>query len=486
MEEETDGQAYRRQVLPNVMLDQQGVRNENLLRLRRSRRAAKGNVTKKITEISLCMSQSPSMEELLSKAQEFNKTMEAFKTAHANYHAMLSDEDEIEDSQDYYETECARIANFQERLNQFITRASAENYDEGEVRPEDLISNVGLRTHPRSCVSHASSRKSGGSSLACLHSQRLATAAKRAALQADVATLHKQQVIQQEELHLRQEVIKQQQLQEAKLHLYQRKRQLDQERKVTRAQAEEQTYANAELETASIKQPSGIPAQVLPLPLDQQPFSPMKPRLPMAPQETKPLENKYYEDVRLASHLEDGVKASPSSHDSSIGERFLQELIDIQREQQRHNKRLLYLQESRDHQFQELLAQQNKLSLSLTLPSSEVQAFDGDPVNNYNFVQSFTNLIEAKTADSKMCLHYLVQYTRGDVHDLMKSCLAMEPERGYIEARRLLKERYGQGNKIPNGQQIEEVLTLLLLGMMEATLMLTISSQIHPLIQLWQ
>ena len=44
MEEETDGQANRRQVLPNVTLDQQGDRNKNLLRLRRSRRAAKGNV----------------------------------------------------------------------------------------------------------------------------------------------------------------------------------------------------------------------------------------------------------------------------------------------------------------------------------------------------------------------------------------------------------------------------------------------------------
>ena len=61
---------------------------------------------------------------------------------------------------------------------------------------------------------------------------------------------------------------------------------------------------NAELETASVKQPSGIPAQVFPLPLDRQPFSPMKSRPPRAPQGTKPLENKYYEDVRLAGHLE--------------------------------------------------------------------------------------------------------------------------------------------------------------------------------------
>ena len=249
-------------------------------------------------------------------------------------------------TQDYYESECARIANFQDTLHQFTSRVGAENY-EGEVRPEDSISHVGSRTHTRSRASHTSFRKSGGGSVA--QGPRLAAAAKRAALQADATTLHKQQAIQQEELRLRQEVIKQQQLQEeAKLRLDQRKCELDLERKIARAQAEEQTYANAELETASIKQPSGISAQVLPLLLDQQPFSPMKPRPPIAPQDTKPLGNKYYEDVRLAGHLEDGVKDSPSSHGSSTGERFLQELLEIQREQQRHNKSLLYLQESRD------------------------------------------------------------------------------------------------------------------------------------------
>ena len=147
------------------------------------------------------MSQSPLVEDLLSKTQEFNKTMEAFKTAHANYHSMLSDEDKIQDSQDYYESKHARIAYFQETLNKFITKASAENY-ESEVRPEDLISNVGSRTCTGSHASHTSSQKLGGGSLAHVHSLRLAVAAKRAALQADAATLHKQQAIQQEELHL--------------------------------------------------------------------------------------------------------------------------------------------------------------------------------------------------------------------------------------------------------------------------------------------
>ena len=135
----------------------------------------------------MCMLQSPLAEELLSKVQEFNKRIAAFKTAHANYHSMLSDEDEIQHSQDYHESECARIANFQETLYQFITRASAENY-KSEVQLEDSISNVGSRKQTRS---RTSSRKSGGGSLAHEPSPRLVAAAKREALQADGATLNR-------------------------------------------------------------------------------------------------------------------------------------------------------------------------------------------------------------------------------------------------------------------------------------------------------
>ena len=50
---------------------------------------------------------------------------------------------------------------------------------------------MSVRGHTQSHASHASSRKSGGSSLARVHSPRLASAAKRADLQADAATLHK-------------------------------------------------------------------------------------------------------------------------------------------------------------------------------------------------------------------------------------------------------------------------------------------------------
>ena len=85
---------------------------------------------------------------------------------------------------------------------------------------------------------------------------------------------------------------------------------------------------------------------------------------------------------------------------------------------------------------------------SLVLPRPEVPVFGGDPMEYCTFIRSFDNLIEDKTTSDSSRLHYLVQYTTGDVQQLMKSCLTMEPTLGYSEARTLLKKRYGQSYHI--------------------------------------
>lgn len=76
--------------------------------------------------------------------------------------------------------------------------------------------------------------------------------------------------------------------------------------------------------------------------------------------------------------------SSPSN--SEIGEKFIQDMIDIQRQQQRHNEQLMHMQQYRDQQLQQLLGQHQQLSLTLTLPHAEVQTFDGDPINYCNFI----------------------------------------------------------------------------------------------------
>lgn len=62
------------QVQPSVTLDQEGVQKKGTLGLRRSRRAKKDNISKKIDEITKCMSQLLSVEETSSKGHQFSET----------------------------------------------------------------------------------------------------------------------------------------------------------------------------------------------------------------------------------------------------------------------------------------------------------------------------------------------------------------------------------------------------------------------------
>ena len=115
------------------------------------------------------------------------------------------------------------------------------------------------------------------------------------------------------------------------------------------------------------------------------------------------------------------------------------------------NDSLQFLMEAQDRQSQasqRLLEQQQQGVSTLTLPQPSLQVFSGDPIDYCDFVRTFEHLVERKTLSPSSCLYYLVQYTSGSAQELMKSCLTMREQEGYVEAKRLLKERYGQGYKI--------------------------------------
>lgn len=194
---------------------------------------------------------------------------------------------DILDSQDYYESECKRIDDFQLTIEQWIAKVSSRPCENAVsvVHPEDSVSNVGSRFRARSRASLASSRKStGGSSARYVQSPRLVAAAKRAALSAEAASLHKQQALQEEELRLKQEETKRQQLrEEARLRLDQRKRELDLETKIAKVEAEERTYAIAELEAPSVRQSSRTHSHVPSLSWGRVPHPVNQPRPPKEP-----------------------------------------------------------------------------------------------------------------------------------------------------------------------------------------------------------
>ena len=96
----------------------------------------------------------------------------------------------------------------------------------------------------------------------------------------------------------------------------------------------------------------------------------------------------------------------------------------------------------------DLFIQQQTNAMALALPKPSVPLFGGNAMEYCDFIRAFENIIEANTKSSSARLYYLIQYTTGEVQELMRSCSAMDPERGYLEARKLLKKRFGQNYRI--------------------------------------
>ncbi len=106
------------------------------------------------------------------------------------------------------------------------------------------------------------------------------------------------------------------------------------------------------------------------------------------------------------------------------------------------------MQDQQSYALQQLIHQQQQGVMALTLRQPNLPIFSGDPVDYCDFIHSFEHLIESKTAIPSAQLYYLIQHTSSSVQELMRSCLSMNEDKGYTEARKLLKERYGQNYRI--------------------------------------
>lgn len=56
--------------------------------------------------------------------------------------------------------------------------------------------------------------------------------------------------------------------------------------------------------------------------------------------------------------------------------------------------------------------------------------------------------VEERTSDFGDCLHFLAQYTRGEPHELVRSCQQMPADKGYQRAKALLEEHFGNEQRI--------------------------------------
>lgn len=385
----------------NTTLDWDGIRSEKLLQLKKSRSSKKGIVTKAQNEIKDMMLNSNNTELVKGRIEEFKQLMQDFKDTHTAYHSQLRDEHEIEESNDYYDAVTLLASDLARDVGNWIlsqTRSPEASKLE-ELRPEDSISNAGSRVSSRSSR-HSRRSSSAGSRTSSISAAKAKAAAKRAVLQAEAANLEKFHTLQKEELSL--------QL---------RKRALELQTEIEKAQAEELVYAEAKADRENSPTPPASIAEKPPqgagkdLPLKHE--SP-KNEPSMHEDHKPPQSSTEYPDV--SEHLDPNADNRRPDNQKPADKQFSQptgtdELAtENPVSSQRFLERLLISQSHQNSVMHQLLQRQQESTLALTLPQPDVPTFSGDPIEYWGFVRAFQNLIESKTNSESARLYYLVQY----------------------------------------------------------------------------
>ena len=92
----------------NVTLNEEAVRDERILQLKKTRSGFKSALTKKRNELSELLHGDKSVDTVKMKIMELDQAFDNFKGAHDVYTKSLVEEDSIMESREYFESEyCA-------------------------------------------------------------------------------------------------------------------------------------------------------------------------------------------------------------------------------------------------------------------------------------------------------------------------------------------------------------------------------------------
>ncbi|XP_078357279.1 uncharacterized protein LOC144642164 [Oculina patagonica] len=396
--------------------------NEQLIdQFKEIRTSAEAHVSEKVNKLNELMAACENIDALKDVQKELKEVLKEFEIAHEAYHRLIKNETEQEESTRYYNSVLEIVTELEKEISSWITGPPSALADRSNdnVRPEDSISSVESRP-PYRTRSEASLSRSSASSKA-------RSAARKAALEARAATLQSLHQIQLEELKLQQ-----------------KKAEVELQAEIAEIEAERKVYEEEEASKAG--RSSLRRRENKPLDQSNQLFQQTK-------DASKPPERDTINLPDLEASRNKPIKSTPKPLEGNSEYPIVPETPEWRHGTSAVGKddSLQFLMEAQDrqsHALQRLLEQQQQGVMSLTLPQPDMQVFSGDPIDYCDFVRSFEHLVEGKTFSSSSRLYYLVQYTSGPVKELMKSCLTMREQEGYVEARRLLKERYGQGYKI--------------------------------------
>lgn len=367
-----------------------------------SRKAILGQLTVKKNELYALMDDDENAEnigkELLTKylglIKEFSEINEHVKDL---FRQIGCEENMNTDQRDWFEPRNSEHIDFVQEVKSWtqvakVRQEEAKKVSE-EIQPEDSVSFTSKKSKKSRSVSVASTTSSA-------RSERLKVELGKAALLAKSATLKRKQVLEQHELQLKAE-----------------KEELELQAELAAADAQLAVLKKYEGSEASGRT-KGSRVDVLT-------SSPMKSDVNHSKSDNSGSQHSH--TIRRRDASDNVIQDPVYSVDNSV------------------NTDTLVTVMQRQNNITENLIRQQKLS---TLPSQNIPVFKGDPIEYRLFMRAFEHGVESKTEDNKDRLYYLEQHTSGQPNDLVRSCFHMDPEQGYPEAKRLLRERFGDKYKI--------------------------------------
>jgi hypothetical protein len=108
--------------------------------------------------------------------------------------------------------------------------------------------------------------------------------------------------------------------------------------------------------------------------------------------------------------------------------------------------------------------QQNRQLIdAVRLPTAQLISFDGNPLRYWSFIRSFESAVDNCNVDDSAKLTRLIHYCTGKARKVVECCAVMDPSVGYARAKGLLKDRFGDNfmiaeawiNKITENKMIK-------------------------------
>ena len=389
---------------PNTSLDQEGISLERIRELRKRRGGVLSSLTTKRREIDNLLTDENNLEMVKVKLSEITSLFRRFTEAHDAYNAALVEESQRQESDLYFAEIESSLGFFCRTVNDWL-RVTEARLQDNLITPDDSASQAGSGVRNKSRPSMCGSRASQFSKTSSLSAARAKEAARIAELRAEVHALKHRHSLQETELRLKR--------QEYDLQL--KKDELNLKTEYAKAVAREEAYAQAE---AGNFAPSNVASG--------------NPRFP----------------ISVPSSITRASRAGGSKRESFVPADKKEKLSVSDSSSSSGNSGL-------SDQAYGILVQQNRVMEEFVkqqqrnlLPRRRVPVFSGDPLEYCSFIRAFESVIETREPDYAGRLYYLEQHTAGRAQELVRSCLYMKAEEGYVKAKKLLESRFGQKHKI--------------------------------------